>query len=150
MKVTKHTLSYSSSGSQPCVLAVASRADEFGFCNLLRTELGIDLSVQEQGKTVFSDGSEEVFPIYSYYDEQTKTRYEMVVNAVYNNKKIVPFLDTISFFLQCNFHEYADDMSEYIIRRIKNIDSILFVQKIEHGKYSQKQRVQLRKLFSYV
>lgn len=136
--------------SHMSVLGITSEFDEFRFCNLLHSELELDFAVSEQIPIDIHGKNLGEYPIYTCYDEREMVLYELVSNTLINEVKLVSFLDSITFFLRCSFDTYAEDTSEHLIARLKKLQAVLFVQRIEQGNYSTKQRAVLRKLFSNV
>ncbi len=146
-KTKIHTLS-SLTHANSRVYGIATSNNEIQFCTYVNAELQIDLKVSEQVEFKINPQKTIKYSIYSYYDELRMMNFELVSNVT-KHGVIIGFLDSISFFLRCS-SEYIKDEENDLYTRLKNIDSVLFVQKIEDGNYSQKQRTILRRLFPYI
>lgn len=147
MPQKKYTLSKSEK-KDSIVLGITAHVDEFTFCTLLQQELSINLRVSEQVEFEIRPNTRISYPIYSYQNTEQLISYELVSNKT-KEGHLIDFLENISFFLRCT-SEYIESGITEIQSSIKNIEAVLFVQQIEHGKYSQKQRAKLRTLFPYI
>lgn len=130
------------------VFGITAHSNEFQFCAILNAEFQIDLKVTEHVCFEVSPKKKMEYSIYSYYDSQRMMNFELVSNVT-KQGVIIDFLDSISFFFRCS-SDYIKDEENNLYESIKNIDSVLFVQKIENGNYSPKQRSVLRRLFPYI
>ena len=126
------------------LFAINSTLDEFRFCNTINEEL--DISLQMQSPREYEVNSVPVVhSFYSYFDDNKKNQFDCIANKT-DKGNVVDFMETITYFLRVS-NVFIDSEIQNIQHKISQIESVIFVQKIDFTKLTQRQQKTLLHLF---
>ena len=125
--------------------AISASQDEFSFCNSINQEFNISLMIQQPFEYELSSGTSILHSFYSTVDEIRKFQFDVISNKT-EKGTLVESMDSINYFIRIS-SMYSDSKIVDIKKKILQLDSVMYVQKIDIEKYTPKQRIQLTHLF---
>ena len=126
------------------LFAVNSTLDEFRFCNALNVELDISLQMQSP-RNYEVNGVSVIHSFYSYFDDNKKNQFDCIANKT-DKGNVVEFMETITYFLKVS-NIYITSEIQDIQQKISQLESVIFIQKIDFTKLTQRQQKVLLHLF---
>jgi len=125
--------------------AISASKDEFSFCNSINQEFNISLMIQQPLEYELSSGASILHSFYSTVDEIRKIQFDVISNKT-EKGILVDAMDSINFFIRIS-NLYSEAKVVDVKKKISQLESVIYVQKVDIEKCTPKQRMQLTHLF---